>query len=118
MTRPQRTVYHLCRILLGGAFPFAGLLAAALPWLEILAGGLLLAHRHVRAACLVLAALTTLFVAALLSVLARGLEVDCGCFGASVAVSPVEALLRDVLILVAAHMVFHLRPLYERLRDA
>ncbi|PLY07720.1 MAG: DoxX family protein [Desulfuromonas sp.] len=135
MSRAQRWVYHACRLLLGGAFLYAGvvkaqdvqtfaggvaayqllpfnlnyLVAAALPWMEILAGGLLVVNRHVRAAALVATALTGLFIAVLASVIARGLEIDCGCFAAADPTSPWQALVRDFLLLVAAHMVFHLR---------
>jgi len=135
MNRPQRIVYHTCRVMLGGAFLYAGflkardihafagavaayqllpfslnyLVAATLPWLEMLAGGLLLVNRHVRAAALVAAALTGLFMVVLTSVALRGLEIDCGCFAAADSTGPWQALLRDMLLLVAAHMVFHLR---------
>mgnify|MGYP002397447221 CR=1 FL=1 len=139
MTRAQRTVYHVCRLALGGAFVYAGflkakdvqsfagtvaayqllpytlnyLVAATLPWVEMLAGGLLLANRHVRAATLVLTALISLFVVVLLSVVLRGLEIDCGCFGSAGTTSPWQALLRDFLLLLAAHLVFHLRGLFQ-----
>jgi len=137
MTRAQRIFYQLSRLGLGAAFLYAGILkaadlhafagavagyrllpysvnylvAAALPWVEMLAGGLLLANRHVRAAALVLGALTGLFVAVLASAVVRGLDVECGCFGAATATSPWGALIRDGVLLVAAHLVFHLRPL-------
>lgn len=137
MNRAQRIVYHLCRLLLGGSFVYAGylkasdvhafagavaayqllpyslnyLVAATLPWLELLAGGLLLANRHVRASALVLTGLTSLFVAILISAIVRGLEIDCGCFAAADPTTPWEALLRDLVILAVAHLVFHLRGL-------
>ncbi len=128
-------VYHGCRLLLGGLFLYAGavkaadvtgfartvagyqllpyalnyLVAATLPFVELLAGLLLLLERKVRGAALLLAFLTVAFIGALVSVLVRGLEVDCGCFGGNGGTSPWIALLRDVGILALAHFTFHLR---------
>lgn len=139
MSRAQRMVYHFCRLSLGGIFIYAGylkaqdvdafagavagyqlfpyainyLIAATLPWIELLAGGLLLANRHVRASTLLLTGLTGLFILVLFSAVVRGLEVDCGCFAASAQTDPWVAILRDVVILALAHMVFHLRSLPE-----
>lgn len=116
------------RLLLGGVFLWAGvvkaldplsfarsvagyqllpqlgnlLVAAALPWVEIVVGTLLVAGRLVRPAALVAAWLNLLFMAAIVSVLARGLNVDCGCFGHDRATPPELALLRDLLLLAAA----------------
>jgi uncharacterized membrane protein YphA (DoxX/SURF4 family) len=133
--RLRPVVYHLCRLALGALFVYAGavkaddltafagsiaayeilpyfgnyLVAATLPYIEVLAGLLLLANRRVRPAALLLAGLTLVFMAVLLSVIARGLEIDCGCFGADGRTTPAMALLRDAGILVLAHFTFHLR---------
>lgn len=129
----RRLVYHGCRLVLGGLFLYAGLIkagdvtafardvaayellpyalnylvAATLPYVEIVAGALLVANRHVRAASLLLAVLTVVFMGAIVSVLLRGLEVDCGCFGGSGATPPGLALLRDFVILGLAHLTFY-----------
>ena len=134
MERQLRLAYHLCRLLLGGVFLFAGLskirdvtgfagdiaayrilpyqwnylAAATLPYIEFMAGLLLLINRRVRPAALLTALLTLGFIAALASVLYRGLEIDCGCFGA-VPTSPQVALWRDLGLLLLAHITFHLR---------
>lgn len=97
----------LLRLLLGGAFVFAGVLkiidpakfaqdvtnyrlvpdqlvnlvAILLPWLEVVAGLFVLTGVWLRAATLVLTALTALFLVVILSALARGLNIECGCFG-------------------------------------
>jgi len=136
MSRVQQLVYHGCRLLLGGLFLYAGvlksddlqafagsvagyqlfplvvnyLLAATLPWIEILAGALLLTNRHVRPAALVCTALTVGFVVVLASAAYRGLDIECGCFGEVASSGPLMSLLRDLLILGCAHMVFHLQP--------
>lgn len=132
--QPLRLVYHLCRLLLGGLFLFAGLsksrdvvgfaadiaayqvlpyqwnylAAATLPYIECLAGLLLLINRRVRPASLLLAVLTLVFIAVLASVIYRGLEIDCGCFGTT-STTPYQALWRDLGLLLLAHVTFHLR---------
>ncbi|MEP7133036.1 MAG: MauE/DoxX family redox-associated membrane protein, partial [Acidobacteriota bacterium] len=105
------------RILLGGVFLYAGgskivdppgfahelsnyrllpdmavaPIALALPWLEVLCGGLLVAGVWRRESALILAGLLVVFVGALSIDLARGIPVDCGCFGgAKPARSPAE----------------------------
>lgn len=80
----------------------AALLAAYLPYLEIIAGLGLLVNRLAAGATLVLSALTAAFIVALVSAWMRGLEIRCGCFGAGEA--PTAALypwwiLRDLLLL-------------------
>ncbi len=56
-------------------------LALYLPWLEFVLGlGTILGILH-RTSALLLAGLNGLFILALASVLIRGIEVDCGCFG-------------------------------------
>jgi uncharacterized membrane protein YphA (DoxX/SURF4 family) len=95
------------RLLVGGAFVFAGalkiadpakfavdvgnyrllpheminLVAILLPWIEITAGAFVLAGIWLRAAALVITSLTVVFFFAIVSALARGLDIECGCFG-------------------------------------
>lgn len=56
-------------------------LALYLPWLELVLGLCVLLGLLHRTAALMLAVLNALFIAAIGSVMARGIEVDCGCFG-------------------------------------
>jgi uncharacterized membrane protein YphA (DoxX/SURF4 family) len=58
------------------------LTAIVLPWIELLAGALLLAGWRTRAASLLVAAMMVVFLAALGIALARGLDMSCGCFAA------------------------------------
>jgi len=128
----KKFFYHGCRLLLAGVFLYAGylkgidpvafagqvaaydllpyafnyLVAATLPFVELLCGALLLINRRVKPALLVLFALNGVFILALTSLLARGLEIDCGCFhpgGAEgdAATSPQLALLRDLGLMLA-----------------
>lgn len=51
------------------------------PWTEALCAALLVLGLWSRAAALVLAGLLVAFIAGIGSVLARGMSVECGCFG-------------------------------------
>ncbi|NLC71848.1 MAG: DoxX family membrane protein [Desulfuromonadaceae bacterium] len=130
-------LYHLCRLLVGGVFFFAGavkgadigafageianyrllpylgnyLVAAVLPMIEMLAGTLLLFNRRVRASALVAGGLNLVFIVALVSALVRGLDIGCGCFGPGDGGSSTvtEALVRDLALMAAIVLIFRLR---------
>jgi hypothetical protein len=135
VSRFTRIAYHLSRLVLGGLFLYAGLVkagdvtafardvanykilpyswnylvAATLPYIEFLAGLLLVANRRVRPAALVTGGLTVIFMLSLASVVARGLDIDCGCFRAGGHTSAAEALWRDAGILLLSIVTFRLR---------
>jgi len=97
----------ILRLLVGGTFVFAGalkmadpakfvldvgnyrlvphelinLMAILIPWIEITAGAFVLAGIWLRAAALVITGLTAMFFTVIVSALARGLNIECGCFG-------------------------------------
>jgi uncharacterized membrane protein YphA (DoxX/SURF4 family) len=130
--RTGRISYHLCRLLLGGVFVWAGAVkaldvpafagqvaayhllpyawnyavAAALPYIELLAGLLLVCNLRVKSASLLTVLLNGVFIAVLLSVLARGLDIDCGCFGPDAGTTPLQALGRDLVLLALAVAVY------------
>jgi uncharacterized membrane protein YphA (DoxX/SURF4 family) len=86
------------------------LVGYGLPFLEIGLGLLLLAGLAVRWAALASAALLVLFVAGVSSAWARGLTIDCGCFGGGGQVAPedtryLQELLRDGVALAAAALL-------------
>jgi uncharacterized membrane protein YphA (DoxX/SURF4 family) len=56
-------------------------MGAALPFVELLLGGLLLAGLATRVTAAVSAGLLVIFAAGIASAWARGLTIDCGCFG-------------------------------------
>ena len=60
---------------------FISLLALSLPPFEIVCGLLLLWPSTRRVAALAIVLISVVFFSALLSALARGLTLDCGCFG-------------------------------------
>lgn len=74
--------------------------AATLPWVEIVAGIFLVVGWRIRPALLVLILLDLAFLAAILSAQLRGLSIDCGCFRPGESSSDlVTALWRDLLLL-------------------
>lgn len=77
--------------------------AAYLPWLEIVAGIGLWLPRFRRGAEAIMLALMIVFVAALLSAWARGLDVACGCFGheAEARANYPWVLARDAVLIAA-----------------
>ena len=78
-----------------------------LPFLELVLGVLLLVGIAVRPAALATAVLLAVFVAAVVSAAARGLSIDCGCFGGGGTVAPGQTeytgeIVRDTLLLLLA----------------
>ena len=81
----------------------ANLVAITLPWIELLAGGLLVCGIWKRASALVITALMIVFLAAIGWALAHGYDVRCGCFGTVDARRVgVVALLEDAAMLAMA----------------
>jgi len=82
-------------------------LAATLPSVEIVLGATLLLATAPwrRAAGLAMAGLLAVFTLAMAQAMARGINVDCGCFGGGA--SPVTGwtIVRDVALLAAALLV-------------
>lgn len=122
------------RILVGGVFIWAGVLkirdplafadsiasfelvptafisamALALPVLEVIVGVLLVVGWQRRVASASVLLLCGVFAVALVQALVRGLEVDCGCFGAGEpsVMSTWVSLGRDLLLLVGAGIIY------------
>jgi len=81
--------------------PLANFLGIILPWLEIGAGLLLILGFAVRYISIFGTALMLIFVIAIGQAWARGLSIDCGCFGGGGTVAPGETkylseILRDL----------------------
>lgn len=51
------------------------------PWAEVLVGGLIVAGAWTRASALAALGMLLVFIGGILSVLARDMELSCGCFG-------------------------------------
>jgi uncharacterized membrane protein YphA (DoxX/SURF4 family) len=89
----------------------ANFLGIALPWLEVGFGILLILGIGVRLSAIVGGGLMVVFIAAISQAWARGLSIDCGCFGGGGTVDPGETkylseILRDIgLALLALYLV-------------
>lgn len=69
----------------------AHIVGYALPWLEIAIGILLLVGISVRLAAILAGSVMVIFIAAIISVWARGILIDCGCFGGGGVLDPSKA---------------------------
>lgn len=83
------------------------LVAAVLPWLEIALGLLLLVGLGTRLVAVLSGVVLLAFVAGVTQAWARGLTIDCGCFGGGGQVAPgqtqyVQELVRDAGFLAMA----------------
>jgi uncharacterized membrane protein YphA (DoxX/SURF4 family) len=89
----------------------ANFFGIALPWFELGLGILLILGIAVRLSAALGGALMLLFIAAISQAWARGLSIDCGCFGGGGTVAPgqtkyVSEILRDTgLALLALYLV-------------
>ena len=124
-----KAAYVIARLGLGGVFIFAGvlkiidpagfalnvanfrlaphewinLIAITLPWIEVLAGVLLIAGIWPQASALVIGGMTVVFLGAIGSAVARGLDIECGCFGTvSAKRVGLMSLVFDAVLLAAA----------------
>jgi putative oxidoreductase len=121
----NRPLLLLFRVVLGGLFIYAGvvkivdplgfaqdirnyrlvgqslsfIVAIVLPWLEVLAGVFLIAGIWERGAALVITGLLVFFIVLTLVTMARGLDVDCGCFGSLSRRSGWGVVLEDLIML-------------------
>ena len=76
-------------------------LARALPWLELALGILLLTGLWLRQTAIAASALLALFFAVMLKSYARGLQIDCACFGLGEAISW-KTLVRDGVLVLSS----------------
>jgi uncharacterized membrane protein YphA (DoxX/SURF4 family) len=93
------------------------IVAALLPWVELAFGVLLLIGAGVRVVAVLSLMLLAVFIAGVVQAWARGLSIDCGCFGGGGAVDPgdtayVQEVLRDTgFALLACWLVVRPRTL-------
>ncbi|MFW6372899.1 MAG: MauE/DoxX family redox-associated membrane protein [Thermodesulfobacteriota bacterium] len=136
ISRPKAAAFHAARLFMGGVFLYASydkilkpaafaeavynyqllpdaavnLAALVLPWLELLLGICLIAGAWLPGATLVSTGLMTVFIAALMYNLARGLDIHCGCFSTETTEGPVGiwTVLRDFAFLaVSVYLMLH-----------
>lgn len=86
--------------------------AVTLPYIEVMVGFMLLTDFRVRPTLLILFVLNTIFILALLTVMARGFSIDCGCFDPSSnnTTPPFEAIIRDVGFIALAVIAWFSQP--------
>ena len=121
----NKTVLFVFRVILGGLFVYAGaakalgpldfaqnirnydlvgqspsfIAALILPWLEILSGVFLIAGIWKRGAALVISGLLAFFIVLTVVTMIRGLDIDCGCFGAIDRKAGFGVILEDLAML-------------------
>jgi putative oxidoreductase len=90
--------------------PFAAWLALLLPWVEIICGLAVISGRFRSGGLLVLNLSLLMFFAAIACAQYRGLDIKCGCFGASEGISNYfELYARDaVLLAIGVALLFAL----------
>ena len=124
MTR-KRALLLVFRLLVGGVFVYSGLVkildpldfaqqvrnyrtvgqdlafivAVYLPWLEILAGAFLVAGILKKASAALISLLLGGFIVLVAVTMVRGIDVDCGCFGALSRRADWRLLLEDAVLL-------------------
>lgn len=135
------TISFIFRIIVGGIFLLAGLakisdpvrflltlrefqlfpeviirfLAVYLPWLEFILGLFILLGILYRTSSLMLAFLNAVFTLAILSVIIRGIDIDCGCFGllADILKIPdsadIKAVIRNLLFIGMCLYIFFVK---------
>ena len=95
--------------------PLINIFALVMPWLELLAGAMIVLGLRTRAAALLIVAMMVAFMIALGWALAQGLDMSCGCFAAQGEHDPITGwtMLRDAgwLVLALYVLVFDRAPL-------
>ena len=76
-------------------------LARVLPWCELVLGILLLTGFWLRQAAIAASALLVVFFAVMLRSYAKGLQINCACFGLGEAIS-LKTLVRDAALLLSS----------------
>jgi uncharacterized membrane protein YphA (DoxX/SURF4 family) len=133
---PQRRLLLIFRIVVGGVFVWAGvqkiidplgfaqnvenfrvvsrelafLVAVVLPWVEVLSGAFLISGILLRSSALLISIQLIVFIGLVASVLARGIDTSCGCFGSLSRRADLTLILTDAVLLILALVVLLARP--------
>jgi len=87
-------------------FALSNLFALGVSWTELVAGAMLILGVFTRKAAGAIAILLVMFIVAISMVIARGMAVDCGCFGSEGGSSTSWILIvRNVALLAAAYLI-------------
>ena len=124
----NKYVLFAFRLIVGGLFIYAGILkigdplgfaqdiknyrllpqeicfftALILPWFEILAGAFLVAGIFRKTSAILISGLLVFFIALVAVTMARGLDVDCGCFGSLSRKADWRLIVEDLVMLAMA----------------
>jgi putative oxidoreductase len=101
-----RQIHHFRLLPLG----LENTLAITLPWIELVAALALLLRFRPRAGAVITAGLMGLFVFVVAAAVARGLDIECGCFGTSDASRVGTAKLIENVGLLALALIASLKP--------
>lgn len=85
------------------------IIAIIIPWIELFAGVFMLSGIYKRGSSLIILLSLAVFVVALSSALARGLNIDCGCFSLEITSSKSDISIRiieDILIFAGTLVIF------------
>jgi uncharacterized membrane protein YphA (DoxX/SURF4 family) len=88
-------------------FSLINITALILPWIEVVAGILLIFGIIVEENAFIISSLLGIFIIAIIISLIRGLDIDCGCFGtAGGAKVGIQKLIENaLLILLGIHLI-------------
>ena len=88
---------------------FLPAMSFVIPWIQLLCGALLVCDIYVKSSSLILSGLLTVYTLAIVSAVARGLDIDCGCFDLLIEMGEkvgIEAILRDIFFLLLSLILF------------
>ena len=77
---------------------FTNIIAVVLPWLELYCGILVLIGFWHKAGATIVSLLNIVFIITLTSAVFRGLDIDCGCYGAGSSVN-ISRIIEDLFLL-------------------
>lgn len=87
-------------------YSLTNLFAIFLPWLELYVGACLILGVFVDGAILLSAGMMVMFITAISQAIARGLDIDCGCFKQAGSSVGLDTLARDIVWLAMSVLVW------------
>jgi putative oxidoreductase len=88
----------------------AFIIALVLPWVEVIAGGLLIVGLFKRSSALLVSLMLIGFIGLVALALARGIDTSCGCFGSLSRRADLSLILTDIGLLYLTLCVFFAKP--------
>lgn len=96
-------------------FFLVNIFAICLPYVELLFGLFLILGFRIKSASFGILILMFVFIAAIISALIRGIDINCGCFGTSNEIISYKEIIRDFLFLGMALVTFLKTPKWRTL---